>query len=296
MSRASSEPFDRDGSPAPPKRAARPMTGQHATADGVTAYYEASGEGQPLLLLHGGFGGVHLFGAQVPPLSERYQIYVPEQRGRGHSPDVEGPISYQILADDIAAFLEQVVGEPAHLVGVSDGGIVGLLVAAQRPELLRRLVTVGSNFHRDGLLTASYWTDASPDDPSWAPQRQHYAMVSPDGADHFPVVFWKLQRMWREEPTMDAADLAAIEIPVLVVAGDDDVVDHHHTIELYEALPNGQLAIIPGTSHATFLEKPESLNRLILDFLAESTPPETILPVRRARSAAPPGDARIGDT
>lgn len=258
------------------------MIGSYATVNGARMYYEVTGAGAPLLLLHGGFGGVHLFGAQLPALSERYRVYVPEQRGRGHSPDVDGPISYQILADDIAAFLEQVVAEPAHLVGVSDGGIVGLLVAAQRPELLRRLVTVGANFHREGLLMGSRWTDASPDDPDWAAPRQHYATVSPDGPDHFPVVFAKLQRMWREEPTMTAADLAAIAIPVLVVAGDDDVIDHAHTIALYEALPHGQLAVIPGTSHGSFIEKPDLLNRLILDFLAESSPPETILPVRRA--------------
>jgi pimeloyl-ACP methyl ester carboxylesterase len=246
-------------------------------------YYEATGAGEPLVLLHGGFGGVHLFGGQVPAFAERYRVLVPEQRGRGHTPDVEGPISYQLLADDIVAFLEQTVGEPAHLVGVSDGGVVGLLIAIARAELLRKLVTVGANFHGDGLLSIAMWTDASPDDEAWAGPRQRYAAVSPDGAEHFPVVFGKLQQMWRDgQPTLMAGDLAQIPIPVLVMAGDDDVIYHAHTVALYEALPHGQLAVIPGASHGVFMEKPALLNRIVLDFLAEQGDPQTLLPVRRA--------------
>lgn len=258
----------------------------YADVNGVHMYYETSGEGEPLVLLHGGFGGVHLFGSQVPAFAAGFRVHVPEQRGRGHTPDVDGPISYQLLADDIIAFLEQTVGEPAHLVGVSDGGIVGLLVAIQRPDLLRKLVTVGSNFHRDGLLGASMWTDAAPDDEAWAMPRQRYAAVSPDGAAHFPIVFAKLQRMWLEEPTLTERDLAQIPVPVLVVAGDDDVIHHAHTVALYEALPHGQLAVIPGASHGVFMEKPDLLNRIVLDYLAEQGDPQTILPVRRATSAA----------
>lgn len=178
--------------------------------------------------------------------------------------------------------MDQVVGESAHLIGVSDGGIVGLLLALQRPRLLRRLVTVGSNFHPDGLLSTTLWTDAGADDEAWSGPRERYAAVSPDGADHFPVVFGKLRQMWREgQPTLDVEDLATVTTPTLVVAGDDDVVDHGHSVAFYEALPRGQLAIIPGASHAVFMEKADLLNRIVLDFLAEESDPQTILPVRR---------------
>jgi pimeloyl-ACP methyl ester carboxylesterase len=256
---------------------------RYADVNGVHMYYEASGAGEPLLLLHGGFGGVHLFGGQVPAFAQRYRVLVPEQRGRGHTPDAEGSISYQLLADDIIAFLEADVGEPVRLVGVSDGGIVGLLVATQRPKLLAKLVTVGANFHGDGLLRTALWTDATPDDEAWAAPRQRYAAVSPDGPDHFPVVFAKLQHMWRDgQPTLSTGDLARIPVPVLVVVGDDDVIAHAHTVTMYEAIPGGQLAVIPGASHGVFMEKPELLNRIILDFLAEPGRPETMLPVRRA--------------
>jgi len=162
--------------------------------------------------------------------------------------------------------------------------ILGLLVGRARPDLIRRLVTVGSNFHGDGLLHSSLWTEGSPDDEAWAGPRQHYSRVSPDSADRFSIIFAKLQQMWRDgQPQLTMEDLRNIEVPVLVMAGDDDAIDHRHTIALYEALPHGQLAVIPGASHAVFMEKPELLNRIILDFLAEEGDPQTILPIRRAR-------------
>jgi pimeloyl-ACP methyl ester carboxylesterase len=261
--------------------------GDYVNVNGVHTYFEVSGAGRPLVLLHGGLGGVHSWIAQVPTLAERYEVFVPEQRGRGHTPDVEGAITYQVLAEDTIAFLQRSVAEPAHVVGASDGGIIGLLVAMQRPDLLRRLVTIGTNFHREGLLSGSSWTDLSPEDDSWAMPRQRYQAVSPDGADHWSVIFGKLQRMWQEEPTLTVGDLANIPIPVLVMVGDDDAVVPTHTIALYEALPLGELAVIPGTSHAAFMEKPELVNRLILDFLSEEVPPKTLLPIRRARSVRP---------
>jgi len=255
--------------------------GQYADVNGVRIYYEEHGSGDPILLLHGGLAGTYVWDAMIPGLADSHHAYVPENRGRGRSPDVDGPITYQSMADDIMAFLEGTVGEPATLIGGSDGGIVGLLVAGQRPELLRKLVTIGANFHRDGLAGAAMWLEGSPGDEDWAGPRQRYEEVSPDGPDHFPVVFEKLRTMWRTEPNMTVDDLAKIPVPVLVVAGDDDVVAHEHTVAMYEALPQGQLAIIPGASHGVFMEKADLLNRLILDFMAEEGPPQTLLPQRR---------------
>lgn len=258
----------------------------YADVNGVQMYYEETGQGRPLVLLHGGFGGAHLFADQVRDLSATHRVLVPEQRGRGRTPDVEGPITYQLLADDIAAFIEGVAGGQADIVGFSDGGVVGLLLALQRPELLRKLVAVGANFNGEGLLNAAMWIDASPDDEAWAAPRARYAEVSPDGPAHFPVVFAKLQRMWRDgQPTLTPRDLSRIRIAVLVVVGDDDMIHLAHTTELYESLPLGQLAVIPGTSHGVFLEKPALLDRIMTDFLAEAEQPRTLLPVRRSRAA-----------
>jgi pimeloyl-ACP methyl ester carboxylesterase len=254
-------------------------------------YYEVTGEGEPLVLLHGALGGAQVWGGQVAGFSSLYQVFAPEQRGRSHSPDVEGPISYQMLADDTIAFLEQVVGKAAFVVGASDGGVIGLLIAMQRPDFLRKLVVMGANFHRDGIVpaAAAMWIEGSPDDDEWAGPREHYGKVSPDGPDHFPIVFEKLRRMWREEPTLSVEDVAAISLPVLVMVGDDDVVSWEHTTALYEALPRGQLAVVPGASHALFIEKAELVNRLILDFLTEEGDPNTIVPMRRSAHLSSPG-------
>lgn len=214
-------------------------------------------------------------------LADQYRVFAVEQRGRGRTPDADGPISYQLLTEDAAAFIERMIGGPAHVVAASDGGIVGLLLAMQRPELVARLVVIGANFHRDGLIAGSGWSDASPADPAWEMPRRRYAELSPDGPEHWPVVFAKLARMWREEPNLTPEDLAHIGAPVLVMSGDDDAVALPHTVTLYESLAQAQLAVVPGTSHAVFVEKPELVNRLILDFLAEREPPSTLLPIRR---------------
>jgi pimeloyl-ACP methyl ester carboxylesterase len=88
--------------------------------------------------------------------------------------------------------------------------------------------------------------------------------------------------MFREEPTLTTDDLAKVSSPTLVLAGDDDCIDHAHTVAMFEAIPGAQLAIVPGTSHMLTLEKPELVNQLLLDFLAETAPPGTMYPIRRS--------------
>jgi pimeloyl-ACP methyl ester carboxylesterase len=101
---------------------------------------------------------------------------------------------------------------------------------------------------------------------------------------HWPVFFTKTMAMWREQPTLTVEDIARIPVPTLVLAGDDEPIRLDHTAALYEALPEGQLAIVPGTSHVLTLEKPDLVNRLLLEFLAETGPPATMVPIRRANS------------
>jgi pimeloyl-ACP methyl ester carboxylesterase len=244
-------------------------------------FYESAGEGSPLVLLHGAFGGAQIFEAQIATFSARYRVFVPEQRGRARTPDQPGPISYQTLTDDVVAFIESVVGGSTHIVGASDGGIVGVMLAIQRPDLVSRLVVIGANFHRDGLMPGAAWSSLGPDDDAWKTARQRYADSSPDGPDHWPVVFGKLQRMWREEPTLTTDDLSRIGAPVLVMVGDDDAITFEHTVAMYEAIPEAQLAVIPGASHVPFLEKPALVDQVILGFLEESAPPVTLMPMRR---------------
>lgn len=241
----------------------------------VRTWYEERGAGEPLVLLHGGMGDARGFAANIDALSARFRVFVPERRGHGHTADVDGPITYELMAEDTIAFLTVAVGGPAHLVGHSDGANVALLAARLRPDLVRRVVSVSGNFHCDGLIPGVLDAETAADFVATA-----YGEVSPDGRDHLPVVARKLARMWAEEPTLTPRDLGAITAPTLVMAGDDDAISLEHTTAPYRGLPNSELAIVPGTSHLLIQEKPALCNTIIVDFLTAGTV-STLLPIRR---------------
>ena len=260
--------------------------GEYVDLPGVKTWYEAEGSGEPLLLLHGGLVTNETWGAQRAPFAERYKVYLPERRAHGHTPDVEGPLHYDDMAQDTIDFIETVVGEPAHLVGWSDGGNVGLLVAIARPDLVRKLVVIGSNYLPPAEIPdAPNPADSlDPDNPGIAMFRSMYEAASPDGAEHWPELLRKLGEMWSNEPKIAVEDLGRITAPTLVFAGDDDLVPLEHTIAQHRAIPNSELAIVPGTSHAVLMEKTDLANRIILDFLGNDPVP-TLMPIKRSAAS-----------
>jgi pimeloyl-ACP methyl ester carboxylesterase len=261
--------------------------GEYIDIGGLNTWYEEAGAGEPLVLLHGGMCTNETWGAQTPAFAERFRVVAPERRGHGHTADVDGPLTYADMAADTIGFLDRVVGRHAHLVGWSDGGIVGLMVAISRPDLVTKLVVIGTNYDAAGIAPEAEDTFAKmrPDSPDMAMFRNLYEMHSPDGPEHWPVVFAKFTEMAKREPHIPVVDLARIGAPTLVLVGDDDLISLEHTIALFRAIPRSELAVVPGTSHAVVVEKPEVLNRLVLDFL-ENDPVTTMLPVRRAAEHA----------
>jgi pimeloyl-ACP methyl ester carboxylesterase len=245
----------------------------------VKTWYDEHGSGDPLVLMHGGLVDARFFEPNLEALAERFHVYTPERRGHGHTPDVPGPISYQLMADDTIAFLEAVVGEPADLMGHSDGAFVAMLVAMQRAELVKRLVLISGGYNKSG--------EAAPD-MEWNVDElarflgPAYGEVSPDGEDHFKVVATKVGEMAAAEPNMQVSELAEVPQRTLVVFSDDDLMTLAHAVEMYEALPNAELAVVPGTSHFMTQEKPQLVNELVLDFLT-SDPVQTVAPIRRAQ-------------
>jgi pimeloyl-ACP methyl ester carboxylesterase len=243
----------------------------------VETWYEDRGKGEPLVLLHPGGADARAWAPNLEPLAARFHVFTPERRGHGRTADVAGPISYELMAQDTIAFLERVVGGPAHLVGCSAGAVVGLVVALRRPDLVGRLALISGVFHRDGWLPEAI-------DPELEPHEaivRGYGRLSPDGAEHFEVVLAKLRRMNWEEPTLAPAELGSVGSRTLVMVGDDDEVLLEHALATYRGIPEAELAVVPGTSHGLLHEKPALCNEILLDFLANE-PVSTIAPVRRA--------------
>jgi pimeloyl-ACP methyl ester carboxylesterase len=160
---------------------------------------------------------------------------------------------------------------------LSDGGVVAVITALRRPELVDRLVLIGTNFHFDGLAHF----ELGPDDPAVAFLASQYAALSPDGPEHFGVVAEKTFAMFGREPTMTQDDISRISAPTLVLVGDDDAIRFDHTVALDEALPNGQLCVVPGASHFLPVEQPEETLKVIQRFLDSNGHPQTMFPIRR---------------
>ncbi|SDI18636.1 Pimeloyl-ACP methyl ester carboxylesterase [Sinosporangium album] len=250
--------------------------------NGVRTWYDERGSGDPLVLLHGGLTDSRDFAGNLAALADRFRLLLPERRGHGHTPDVPGPITVEAMAADTAAFIEKTVGGPVRLAGYSAGAIVALWVAVRRPDLVERLVLISGGFDPDGMIVRP-----TADGPLPEPLVAAYAEVSPDGADHFPVVVAKIVQSVNEEPPLALADLSAATCPALVVAADDDIVTLEHTLEIYRGLPDAQLAIVPGTSHLLLHEKPELCTSLVADFLT-GDPVPTWMPIRRAADPVAP--------
>ncbi|MGA2294959.1 MAG: alpha/beta hydrolase [Acidimicrobiales bacterium] len=241
----------------------------------------SKGKGPTLVLLHGGMSSSEsLLSTIGPGLAKRYRLAAFDRRGHGRTADTPSAFHYDLMAAETIAFLEH-LGTRAHLVGHSDGAIVALLVAMRRPDLVRRVVAVGANYHYEGLRPNEVLNAESTDFDRWA---QWYAKRSPDGVAHARVVVEKTLRLFASEPTLTPADLGEITVPVLVMSGDDEPIYLSHTCSLYESIPGSELCVVPGTSHSVLEERPGTCVRIIRDFLESTWPPVTAEPIRR-RSA-----------
>lgn len=234
-------------------------------------YYEASGKGEPLLLLHGGFGTVQDFASQTPKLAKHFKVIAFERPGHGHTADTDEPFSFPIMTDFTLDFIESLGLGPSNLVGWSDGAIISLLVAISRPDLVKRLVCVSDPPNASAMPAREreWLASATPESfrKGQAMLVKRYDEASPDGSAHFAVVFKKTMKMWLSEPDIQKEELARIAAPTLVMAGDRDAVTADHTLELFRSIKNSQLCIIPGSTHFLLAEKPEATTRAILEFL-----------------------------
>lgn len=250
----------------------------YARIEGTDLYWEAHGAGEPVLLLHGGFGSIESWRPQIEALSPRYRVLAYERPGHGRSADVEGEFGYDRGVVEALAFLDAQVAGPAHVVGYSDGAIIGLLLALRHPERVRSLVAVSGNLDPTGF-TGSAEAEGLPvlaplpPDPAAETtpdvDREVHRRLSPDGPDHAEAVLAKLFRLWTREPSIDPGELAGIAARTLVVSGDRDTIRPDHSLLIASSIPAAQLCIVPGASHGLLAEKPAFVSALLLDFLGE---------------------------
>jgi pimeloyl-ACP methyl ester carboxylesterase len=247
-----------------------PAFAEYAEINGLRMYYEVHGQGRPLVLLHGGLNTIrNSFSKQIPVLAQNHRVIAIEQMAHGHTPDVPGrELSYEGMASDTAALLSHLGILNADLVGWSDGGQVALCLAFTHPELVRRVVVSGVGLGPTPEML-KLLADAASVATWWSPEaRAEYARVSPDGPEHWSVYVEKGRAMW-SRPTwgISEAELGNINLPVMLVAGDRDVIRIEETARIFRLIPKAKLYILPGTSHATFQDRPEWMNTMILDFL-----------------------------
>jgi len=257
---------------------------QFVEVRGSRLFVERSGSGSPVLFLHGGLHHFdNSFEAQRDAFARSHTVIGIDQRGHGHSPDDARPFSFEEMAEDTAAVIQQLGLGPVDVVGHSDGGNVALILARKHPELVRRIAVSGASL-RPALPLAELkvrlsWTDDQlaaflPTLEKRLPPgfRKDHEAVTPDGAAHWNVLLAKSYRLWLTPVVIDAAGLAAIQAPVMVIAGDKDFSSIEETAEIYRGLRHAQLFIVPGAGHGTFADKAGLMNLAILQFLAATAP------------------------
>lgn len=238
--------------------------GNYANLDGVKIYYETYGKGPPVVVLHGGLAFLETMHYQITTLASDHFVVAIDSRGHGRSSDGPGPLHYAAMTDDVVGVMDRLHITKADVVGWSDGGIIGLDLAMRYPDRIRKLVTIGANFDVSGLIKPASPVPA--DSAALAGLRDFYRHVSPT-PQNWPSFYAKVQRMWATEPHYSIADLNKIHSPVLVIAGEHDLIRRDHTDELARAIPGARELIVPGASHFVPLEDPEAIDPAIRTFL-----------------------------
>ena len=247
--------------------------GQFAVINGQKIYYERYGSGRPLVLLHGGINSIQSsFKNQIEYFAAHREIIGIEQVGHGHTPDTAEDFSYFRMAKDTADLLRSLNISNADFMGWSDGGILALLIAKNNPDLVHRVIASGANTRLVGMTPEEIKKirDSTPEQLAADIEKKYrdqYVAVSPDGEKHWPIIVKKIWDLWLTPLILEDKDLSMIKAPTLIINGDKDLIPVEHAVEIFKALPKGQLFIVPATEHHTFELAAPLLNPVMLTFL-----------------------------
>jgi len=242
----------------------------YAAVNGLNLYYEIHGAGRPLIVLHGGLGSTAMFLEILPALTGNRQVVAVDLQAHGRTADIDRPLSYQLMADDMAALIAHLGLDKADFMGYSLGGAVALRAAIQHPQTVGKLVLISVPLRRNGwypevLAAMAQIGPASAEMMKPSPIYAEYARVAPR-PDDFPQLLAKMGTLLRQDYDW-SSDLSALKAPPLLVFGDNDAVRPAHIVEFFQLLGGGQkdagwdrsgmsaarLAILPGVTHYDIL-------------------------------------------
>ena len=236
-------------------------SGDYAEVNGLNMYYEVHGAGRPLVLLHGAYMTIDAMGEVLPRLAETRQVIAVELQAHGRTADIDRPLGYESMADDVAALLRHLgVGE-ADVFGFSMGGGAALQVAIRHPEVVRKLVVVSAAHTSDSMHPEllEMIPSITPEVFAGSPIEEDYLRKAPN-PDDFPALVAKLQQLDMEHFAWPPEEVRGITAPTLLIVGDSDAVRLEYAVELFRllgggvmgdlaGLPKSQLAVLPGTTH-----------------------------------------------
>ena len=258
--------------------------GKRVAVNGMQMYYEVSGEGDPLVVLHGAYMNIPTMGAIVPMLAKTHKVYAVELQGHGRTTDINRPITYPNLADDVAAFMDAVGLAKADVFGYSMGAATGLQLASRHPTKVNKLISASGAYDAEGwqpefrAMIPTMTVDMFVGMPFAADYRK--LAPNPNG---FPELVRKLIAL-EKEPMAWEADVKKLKLPVLIITGDADAATLEHSVKLFHLLGGGvmgdmgkplaasRLAVLPATAHTAVITQSDLLIAFIEPFLKGVTP------------------------
>lgn len=250
--------------------------GRYVQANGLDIYYEEYGQGEPLILLHGGTATVQSWRDHIPALAEHFRVIALDSRGHGKTDNPAGELSYSVMADDVASFIRALDLNKPFVFGYSDGGQIALELGMRYPDLANALVLGGTCYrfpeqYFDALKGFGFGTPGVVDfermqteEPEWAEylKAEH---KRPDDPDYLEKLLRQISLLWWNVQDYTVENLKKITAPTLILSGDrDEGVDVEQAVEMYRGIPNSELAVLPNASHG---DLGEVSNSIVIDFL-----------------------------